>query len=123
MSHSTSLPEGRENGSSRLVSVKPASCAGRRHAPDNIPPEVFGTIEIDPATRGVHRDGVAVPLTPMEFDLLIALLKRRGSVASRLELLQEVWGHSSAVLTKPSTHTSRSCGVSSRSIHPSRNTS
>jgi DNA-binding response OmpR family regulator len=74
--------------------------AGRRHAPADMPRDVFGAIEIDPATRSVHRDGAVVALTPMEFDLLIALLKRRGSVASRLELLQEVWGHSSAVLTR-----------------------
>jgi DNA-binding response OmpR family regulator len=74
--------------------------SGRRRAPTDIPREAFGTIEIDPATRSVYRDGVAVALTPMEFDLLIALLHRRGSVASRLELLQEVWGHSSAVLTR-----------------------
>lgn len=74
--------------------------AGRRRAPADIPREAFGAIEIDPATRSVHRHGVAVALTPMEFDLLIALLNRGGSVASRLELLQEVWGHSSAVLTR-----------------------
>jgi DNA-binding response OmpR family regulator len=36
----------------------------------------------------------------MEFDLLVALLKRNGAVASRLQLLAEVWGHSSAVLTR-----------------------
>jgi DNA-binding response OmpR family regulator len=36
----------------------------------------------------------------MEFDLLIALLRRQGAVVSRLELLKEVWGHSSAVLTR-----------------------
>ena len=36
----------------------------------------------------------------MEFDLLVGLLRRQGAVASRLELLKEVWGHSSAVLTR-----------------------
>ena len=36
----------------------------------------------------------------MEFDLLVALLRRDGAVAARLELLQEVWGHSAAVLTR-----------------------
>ena len=46
------------------------------------------------------RDGAPVTLTPMEFDLLVALLKRGGAVASRVELLQEVWGHSAAVLTR-----------------------
>ena len=62
--------------------------------------EQFGDIAIDPSTRTVLRQREEVPLTPMEFDLLVALLRRRGAVASRLELLQEVWGHSSAVLTR-----------------------
>ncbi len=62
--------------------------------------ERFGEIDIDPATRSVHRRREPVALTPMEFDLLVALLRRRGAVASRLELLHEVWGHSSAVLTR-----------------------
>jgi two-component system, OmpR family, alkaline phosphatase synthesis response regulator PhoP len=60
----------------------------------------FGEIEVDAATRSVRRDGQEVPVTPMEFDLLLALLRRQGAVASRLELLKEVWGHSSAVLTR-----------------------
>lgn len=62
--------------------------------------ERFGEIEIDPSTRTVYRRREAVPLTPMEFDLLVALVRRRGAVVSRLDLLHEVWGHSSAVLTR-----------------------
>jgi len=39
---------------------------------------------------------------PLSFQvsLLLALLRRRGAVASRLDLLREVWGHTSAVLTR-----------------------
>jgi DNA-binding response OmpR family regulator len=62
--------------------------------------ETFGDVEIDSATRTVRRGGAPVPLTPMEFDLLVALVRRHGAVASRIDLLQEVWGHSSAVLTR-----------------------
>ena len=64
------------------------------------PRERFGEIEIDPSTRSVYRRREAVALTPMEFDLLVALVRRRGAVVSRLDLLHEVWGHSSAVLTR-----------------------
>lgn len=64
------------------------------------PVERFGDIEVDPSTRSVRRQGQEVALTPMEFDLLVALIRRRGAVASRLELLKEVWGHSSAVMTR-----------------------
>jgi len=60
----------------------------------------FGEVEVEATTRSVRRSGDLVALTPMEFDLLIALLRRQGAVASRLELLKEVWGHSSAVLTR-----------------------
>jgi two-component system alkaline phosphatase synthesis response regulator PhoP len=60
----------------------------------------FGDVEVDVGRRTVARDGAPVTLTPMEFDLLLALLKRNGAVATRLDLLREVWGHSAAVLTR-----------------------
>jgi DNA-binding response OmpR family regulator len=60
----------------------------------------FGDIEVDATRRTVTRDGRPVALTPMELDLLLALLRRNGAVASRIELLQDVWGHSAAVLTR-----------------------
>ncbi|HEU5261312.1 MAG TPA: response regulator transcription factor [Gemmatimonadales bacterium] len=63
-------------------------------------PERFGAIEVLPASRTVLRDGHPVPLTPKEFDLLVALLRRRGAVASRLELLTEVWGYCAEVLSR-----------------------
>ena len=46
------------------------------------------------------RHGKAVTLTPKEYDLLIALLRRGGAVASRTELLTEVWGYSASVLSR-----------------------
>ena len=39
-------------------------------------------------------------LTPKELGLLIALLERDGAVASRIELMKEVWGHASAVISR-----------------------
>jgi len=62
--------------------------------------EHFGEIEINQATRTVHRAGEPVALTPKEFELLTALLRRRGAAASRLDLMQEVWGYSSAVVSR-----------------------
>jgi len=58
--------------------------------------ERFGTVEVNPQTRTVFRDGEAIDLTPKEFDLLLALLHRRGAVASRTELLKEVWRYGNA---------------------------
>jgi len=54
----------------------------------------FGDVRVDSASRSVRRDGEEVSLTPKEFDLLTALFERNGAVASRAELLEEVWGWS-----------------------------
>jgi DNA-binding response OmpR family regulator len=62
--------------------------------------ERFGRVEIRRDARSVTRDGAPVGLAPREYDLLVALIDRRGGVATRLELLREVWGHSAAVLTR-----------------------
>jgi two-component system alkaline phosphatase synthesis response regulator PhoP len=62
--------------------------------------ERFGEVVVDPASRTVLCRGKPVNLRPMEFDLLLALLRRRGAVASRLELMKEVWGHQAAVLSR-----------------------
>jgi DNA-binding response OmpR family regulator len=53
--------------------------------------ERFGDVEVDPGSRTVLRGGEPVSLAPKEFDLLMALIRRRGAVASRAELLDEVW--------------------------------
>ena len=64
------------------------------------PPERFGTVDVIPASRSVMRDGEPVALTPKEFDLLLALLRRSGAVATRMDLLTEVWGYSASVLSR-----------------------
>jgi two-component system response regulator MtrA len=62
--------------------------------------EHFGTVEINPSSRTVTKEGTPVALSPKEFDLLLALVRRRGAVASRVELLREVWGHRVEVMTR-----------------------
>jgi DNA-binding response OmpR family regulator len=63
-------------------------------------PVTFGDVHVDPRTHTVQRAGNAVQLRPKEYDLLIALLQRRGQVASRTELLEEVWGYSGEVYSR-----------------------
>ena len=70
----------------------------RAHSTDAI--EKFGAVEINPASRTVTKGGAPVGLSPKEFDLLLALVRRRGAVASRVELLREVWGHRVEVMTR-----------------------
>ena len=63
---------------------------------NRLPVERFGDIEVNPASGTVLRDGEPVTLTPKEFDLLVALVRRKGAVASRTELLGEVWEYANA---------------------------
>jgi two-component system response regulator RegX3 len=48
-------------------------------------------VRLDLDTRTVTKDGEPIDLTLKEFDLLRALMERAGRVASRQELMDEVW--------------------------------
>jgi len=50
-------------------------------------------VELDLRSRRVRRAGTPVHLTPTEFDLLAFLADGDGAVASREQLLVEVWGY------------------------------
>jgi DNA-binding response OmpR family regulator len=52
-----------------------------------------GRVEVDLAGRRVLRDGAPLPVKPKAFDLLAFLLRNRGHVFSRDELLEQVWGY------------------------------
>ncbi len=60
----------------------------------------FGEIEVDRASHAVFRQGTAVSLAPLEYQLLIALFDRKGAVVSRHDLMREVWGHSATVVSR-----------------------
>jgi two-component system response regulator MtrA len=60
----------------------------------------FGDVVVDPAARSVTRRGDSISLSPKAFDLLLSLIRRRGRVASRRELLREVWGYGPLVLSR-----------------------
>ncbi|MBI3789975.1 MAG: response regulator transcription factor [Gemmatimonadetes bacterium] len=60
----------------------------------------FGDVRVDPAARTITRDDAPVPVSPKAFDLLLALVRRQGRVASRTELLHEVWGYGPLVLSR-----------------------
>jgi two-component system KDP operon response regulator KdpE len=49
-------------------------------------------LEVDLAARVVKRDGASVHLTPIEFDLLRALIRNRGRLMTHRKLLVDVWG-------------------------------
>jgi len=60
----------------------------------------FGGVVVDPDSHAVTRDGTPVPLRPKEYELLRALLRRAGRVATRGELLREVWGYQDCVVSR-----------------------
>ncbi len=47
---------------------------------------------VDPATRGVVRDGRRIVLTRTEYRLLECLIRRAGMVVPREVLIEDVWG-------------------------------
>ncbi|GIG21314.1 DNA-binding response regulator [Cellulomonas chitinilytica] len=53
---------------------------------------VAGALTVDLARRRVLRDGTEVRLTPTEWSMLEVLVRNRGRLVSRRQLLQEVWG-------------------------------
>ena len=63
-------------------------------------PDHFGEVEVNRAARTAKRRGEQVALTPKEFDLLIALMDRAGTVVPRRELLSAVWGYQHDVSTR-----------------------
>ena len=60
----------------------------------------FGDVTIDTGSRSVTRHGSPCALTPKAYELLLALVRRDGTVVTRSELLKEVWGYSAFVTTR-----------------------
>jgi DNA-binding response OmpR family regulator len=58
------------------------------------PPRVFGALRINTDSREVHLDETPVMLTRTEFDVLAALSSRPGTVLTRRQLLETIWGDS-----------------------------
>jgi DNA-binding response OmpR family regulator len=64
-------------------------------------PEVlqYEGLSVDLREHAVEREGRKVDLSPLEYDLLVTLLRRPRRVFSRDELLDEVWGDAADVGT------------------------
>jgi two-component system response regulator MtrA len=53
----------------------------------------IGDLDIDVAGHSVKRGGTTLSLTPLEFDLLVALARKPWQVFTREVLLEQVWGY------------------------------
>lgn len=63
---------------------------GDEPAPEKL---TIGDLAIDVAGHAVRRGDEALALTPLEFDLLVALARRPWQVFTREVLLEQVWGY------------------------------
>ena len=57
-------------------------------------------VTIDVPAHQVRRAGRTIPLTPLEFDLLVALARKPRQVFTREVLLEQVWGYRHAADTR-----------------------
>ena len=81
-----------------LVARVRARLRGREEAVDER--LVLGDLVIDVSGHTIHRGGEEILLTPLEFDLLVALGRAPWGVFSREELLEKVWGYRHAADTR-----------------------
>jgi DNA-binding response OmpR family regulator len=63
-----------------------------RRAPDERPVAlVAGDLRLDPAAKTVHRGGKELTLSAKEFAVLELLIRHKGDVLSRSEILDHAW--------------------------------
>ena len=99
---------GLESGADDYISkpFKPKELVARIRARlrrnDDPEPErlTIGDLEIDLTGHRVTRAGNPILLTPLEFDLLVALARKPWQVFSREVLLEKVWGYRHAADTR-----------------------
>jgi len=60
----------------------------------------IGDVVIDQVAHTIIKNGKTIPLTRLEFDLLLALAREPGRVFTREALLDEVWGYQNAADTR-----------------------
>lgn len=75
-----------------LARLRAAVRRGASAAESDVPVVETASFTVDLAAKTVSRNGVAVHLTPTEWGMLEVLVRNRGRLVGREELLKEVWG-------------------------------
>ena len=60
----------------------------------------FGNVELNFKKYAARKGGQALELSPREFEILRYLIRRRGEIVTRDQLLDEVWGYESNPITR-----------------------
>ncbi|PTA47336.1 winged helix-turn-helix domain-containing protein [Micromonospora sp. RP3T] len=95
-----------------VVSTGPAGADRRPDVPAGRSPArplapTIPTLHILASSRSVLRDGEPLPLTRLEFDLLLHLVAHPRRVFTRLQLLNAVWGYEHAGVRTVDVHVRR----------------
>ncbi len=79
-----------------------ARLRARLRRTDDLPAEILqiADVSIDVPAHQVMRAGAPISLTPLEFDLLVALARKPRQVFTRDVLLEQVWGYRHAADTR-----------------------
>jgi DNA-binding response OmpR family regulator len=73
---------------------------GERPAPESGSIYRVGPVVIDTSIHEASIRGRAISLRPKEYELLVALAHRRGRVATRRDLMTEVWGYAADAMSR-----------------------
>jgi len=82
----------------RPVSASPTTAP--EHPPGRSGVVVFSDVVVDLRAHMVRRNGLDVSLSPRGYALLAMLVTRPNEVIPRSQLLREIWGYSSDVVTR-----------------------
>lgn len=75
-----------------LARLRAAVRRGTSAVETDVPVIETASFSVDLAAKTVHRNGAVVHLTPTEWGMLEVLVRNRGRLVGREELLKEVWG-------------------------------
>ena len=87
-----------------MLGETPAAPTAATPAPESAPVQTgivtFSDVVVDLRAHTVHRNGVAIALSPRGYALLATLVTRPDEVITRSQLLREIWGYSSDVMSR-----------------------
>lgn len=91
---------GEAAGAAAAPVAAPSATPPLEHAPEQPARVAFSDVVVDLRAHTVRRNGAPVALSPRGFALLATFVTRPGQVITRAQLLREIWGYSSGVMSR-----------------------